>query len=207
MLRQCHSVLISVIMITTAACGNGRGDSHSKKQLESSKNQIRAVVISDDSVNLDSKRVQQLLQTVEQQTPIPGLPPEAFEGGPITIRLTRNMEATVHGSALSADRLVNLPVSEVFEWPATQRARVVRHELAHIALGTFFDSAPLPRWFNEGFAEWASGGLDCVAEARVRLDIVTRKRQKEGPPTFESLSEDRLRLDYDLFGTIFIYLE
>jgi hypothetical protein len=47
--------------------------------------------------------------------------------------------------------------------------RVLRHELAHIALHRYLEPARIPRWFNEGYARWAAGELDYGAEWRLRV--------------------------------------
>jgi hypothetical protein len=148
-----------------------------------------------------------LVTNLRNQQRIPGIPADLLKHRPITIRLVPDLTVGLHGSSSAADQLITLPRVDAFNWDEAQRFRVVRHELAHIALSTFFDFAPLPLWFNEGFAEWASGGLDCVGEARVRLDIVTRQRLRGAMPTLGAAAAERLRLDYDLYGTFFAFLE
>jgi hypothetical protein len=37
-------------------------------------------------------------------------------------------------------------------------ARVLRHEWAHLGLHQYLTGLRVPQWFDEGFAEWASGG-------------------------------------------------
>ena len=57
--------------------------------------------------------------------------------------------------------------------------RVLEHEMAHIALAEFFDHrAVVPKWFDEGFAEWAAGGMTC--EGRIRVEIEVRRRTAAG---------------------------
>jgi len=44
-------------------------------------------------------------------------------------------------------------------WPASplDEARILRHEWAHLALAHEMGNLRIPRWFNEGYAEWAAG--------------------------------------------------
>jgi hypothetical protein len=47
----------------------------------------------------------------------------------------------------------------------------LRHELAHIALNAHLD-APVPRWFDEGYATWVSGGWDEGSGWQIRLALM-----------------------------------
>ena len=44
-------------------------------------------------------------------------------------------------------------------WPGSreEEVRVLRHEWAHLALAHEMGRLRIPRWFNEGYAEWAAG--------------------------------------------------
>jgi hypothetical protein len=46
---------------------------------------------------------------------------------------------------------------------------VLRHELAHIALHRAVAPAPIPRWFDEGYASWAAHELDTGSAWLLRL--------------------------------------
>lgn len=48
-------------------------------------------------------------------------------------------------------------------------ARVLRHEWAHLGLHQFLPGLRVPNWFNEGYAEWASGGWDPGEGWRLRV--------------------------------------
>ena len=63
--------------------------------------------------------------------------------------------------------------------------QILRHELAHIALHRYVDSALLPRWFNEGYAMWSAGQFNADAGWKLRLGFVTRRA-----PPLDSLSLD-----------------
>jgi hypothetical protein len=68
--------------------------------------------------------------------------------------------------------------------------RIVRHELAHIALQRFLGDALIPRWFNEGYATWSAGQLDTDAGWLMRLAFATGR----APPL------DSLTLDWPLLA-------
>jgi hypothetical protein len=57
--------------------------------------------------------------------------------------------------------------------PIPELPRVLRHELAHIALHRYLGTAPVPRWFSEGYATWAAGQLDTDAAWLLRLAFLT----------------------------------
>ncbi len=54
-------------------------------------------------------------------------------------------------------RLVLLSQLPVHAAAEQDLGEVFRHELAHVALGDALNGQPVPRWFNEGFAVFASG--------------------------------------------------
>jgi hypothetical protein len=55
--------------------------------------------------------------------------------------------------------------------PLTDPVVTLRHELAHIALNAYVDS-PVPRWFDEGYATWVSGGWDERSGWRIRVALL-----------------------------------
>ncbi|MET0793020.1 MAG: peptidase MA family metallohydrolase [Polyangiaceae bacterium] len=61
------------------------------------------------------------------------------------------------GVAYSEIGLVLLTLTPVHPGTEQDLAEVFRHELAHIALNDAVNGRPVPRWFNEGFAVFASG--------------------------------------------------
>jgi hypothetical protein len=73
------------------------------------------------------------------------------------------------GVAIPARREILLPVfSRGFR--ESDPATVLRHELAHLALHAYLP-APIPRWFDEGYATWVSGGFDQSAAWQLRLAL------------------------------------
>ena len=63
--------------------------------------------------------------------------------------------------------------------------RVLRHELAHVALHRYLGEARVPRWFHEGYGRWAAGELDFEAAWQLRLAFATGRA-----PPLDSLALD-----------------
>ncbi len=61
------------------------------------------------------------------------------------------------GVAYSELGLVLLTLAPVHPGSEQDLGEVFRHELAHVALNDALNGKPVPRWFNEGFAVFASG--------------------------------------------------
>lgn len=51
--------------------------------------------------------------------------------------------------------------------------RTLRHEWAHLGLHQYLPGLRVPRWFDEGYAEWASGGWDATRGWRLSLAFAT----------------------------------
>jgi glycerophosphoryl diester phosphodiesterase len=149
---------------------------------------------------------------------LPGLPGHWWRAEPITISLAPT-EAAFQlltggqtpewgaGVAIPSRGLIVLPA-----WGSTERGgpldygRVLRHELAHIALHRAMPTTP-PRWFDEGYATWAAGELDRSSSWMLRLAFVTGSA-----PPLDSLSLDwprgaaEARLAYLLSASVIDYL-
>ena len=123
---------------------------------------------------------------LERSTPLPALPAEAPAfGHPVRIIMAANDE---HFDVLTGGAIpewgagVANPAAGWIVVPgygggraaANDMRRVLRHELAHIALHRYLSPARVPRWFNEGYATWAAGELDLEGEWRLRLAFATR---------------------------------
>ena len=62
-------------------------------------------------------------------------------------------------------------------------ARALRHELAHMALHAAISG--IPRWFDEGYAAWASGEWERVDALRVNWELA-----RGAPPSLDQLNRD-----------------
>ncbi|MCY3705142.1 MAG: hypothetical protein OXH08_06490 [Gammaproteobacteria bacterium] len=158
---------------------------------------------------VDSARAFALIQTLDDQMAlIPDMLQGALQDRAITISLMPRSSMRVEGRAFPSTGVIVLPVPDAFEWSAPTRARVIRHELAHIGLAELLDYNRIPRWFEEGFAEWAAGGLTCEGEARVRLDVMRRNAGHIALPSVGGPGQlESSRLAYDYWGTVIEYIE
>jgi hypothetical protein len=74
-------------------------------------------------------------------------------------------------------------VRTIVVWLKDDYAQALRHELAHLALHSVVARAP--RWFDEGYAAWASGEWGRADVLRVNWQLA-----RGAPPTFEQLNQD-----------------
>ncbi|MGI9625904.1 MAG: peptidase MA family metallohydrolase [Longimicrobiales bacterium] len=70
-------------------------------------------------------------------------------------------------------------------WPPSlpEEARILRHEWAHLALADGLDGLRIPRWFHEGYAEWAAGGWAGGGAWKLRVALAMG-----GAPKLDSLA-------------------
>lgn len=114
----------------------------------------------------DSLRAARALALLESAPRLPGL----SQPGPrfmITVAPTRAlMDSLVGGrvpewaGAVAISERMEMIIPGGRFWPRTplEEARILRHEWAHLALAHEMGTLRIPRWFNEGYAEWAAGG-------------------------------------------------
>ncbi|HEX5727480.1 MAG TPA: hypothetical protein VFX98_18555, partial [Longimicrobiaceae bacterium] len=105
------------------------------------------------------------------------------------------------GVAVPEDRLVVLPTYPSAGVRPVDAGATLRHELAHLALHQRLP-APIPRWFDEGYAELASGSWDAESAWQLRVAFALGK-----VPPLDSLALEwprgagRARLAYLLSAT------
>jgi glycerophosphoryl diester phosphodiesterase len=112
------------------------------------------------------------------------------------------------GVAIPARSMIVLPA-----WGSVERGgpldygRVLRHEIAHIALHRAVRPSLPPRWFDEGYASWAANEVDRSSAWMLRLAFFTGSA-----PPLDSLTLDwprgaaEARLAYLLSGTVIEFL-
>ena len=115
---------------------------------------------------LDSVRAARAVATLAAVGRFPALGETDFHAT-LTVAPTREiMDSLVGGrvpewagAVAIADRMEMIIPSGRF-WPGlrSEEVRVLRHEWAHLALAHEMGRLRIPRWFNEGYAEWAAGG-------------------------------------------------
>ena len=163
----------------------------------------------------DSLKAVRVLRTLDGATPLPGLPPEV-PGGVLLVlapdeaqfvRLTGGAAPDWGaGVALPAQSTIVIPAYASERGAGWTDARTLRHEWAHVGLHQYLEGLRLPRWFSEGYAQWASGGWDWSEGWKLRIALV-----REGSP-LDSLTfswprdEARARTAYLLSATTVEYL-
>lgn len=126
----------------------------------------------------DSAVADRVLALIDGQAPLPGLPasiPTEF-----TAVLTHSAEAfdELTGGVVPEWRAgIAIPESGMLVLPSGEGPRVLdadgrrtlRHEWAHLGLHEYLGDLRVPRWFDEGYAQWASAGFDASEAWRLRV--------------------------------------
>jgi hypothetical protein len=166
-------------------------------------------------VSADSIKAVRVLRTLEGATPLPGLPAGVPSG--VLLVLAPDEAEFVRltgGAAPDWSAGVALPVQSAIVIPAyaSERgvgwsdARILRHEWAHVGLHQYLEGLRVPRWFSEGYAQWASGGWDWSEGWKLRIALA------RGGSPLDSLTfswprdESRARTAYLLSATTVEYL-
>jgi hypothetical protein len=140
----------------------------------------------------DSLVARRVLELLDGQPPLPGLAPDV--PGEVTAVLAHSsaaLDALTGGQvpewragvAIPALGLLVVPTGEGPRILDPDGVRVLRHEWAHLGLHQALGGARIPRWFDEGYAQWASGGWDASEAWRLRLLLAVG-----GAPPLDSLS-------------------
>lgn len=115
---------------------------------------------------VDSLRASRALVTLDGLGQLPGLR-ETGMRVVLTVAPTREvMDSLVGGripewaGAVALPERMEMIIPGGRFWPASplDEARILRHEWAHLALAHEMGDLRIPRWFNEGYAEWTAGG-------------------------------------------------
>jgi hypothetical protein len=128
----------------------------------------------------DSLVAERVLDLIDAQAPLPGLPSSVPSG--VTVVLTHGPEAfdeLTHGVvpewragvAIPAARLLVMPSGEGPRVLDGEGRRTLRHEWAHLGLHGYLGDLRVPRWFDEGYAQWASAGFDGSEAWRLRVSM------------------------------------
>ena len=138
-----------------------------------------------------------LAEVTAAAPPLPALPDDVFSE-PVDVYLAPDERAFVQLSGgsppewgaglaiLRDDRdWIVLPAYATDRVGPASLPRVLRHELAHIALHRYLGDARVPRWFHEGYGRWVAGELDFEAEWQLRLAFATDRA-----PPLDSLALD-----------------
>jgi hypothetical protein len=126
----------------------------------------------------DSLVAMRVLAALEEQAPLPGLPPAAPTDVVAVLTHTRAAFDDLTGGAVPEWRAgVAIPDARMLVMPYgegpsvldEEGRRTLRHEWAHLGLHEHLGDLRVPRWFDEGYAQWASGGFDASEAWRLRI--------------------------------------
>ena len=111
------------------------------------------------------------------------------------------------GVAVPSRHLLVIPSGEGTGVLSGEGLRTLRHEWAHLGLHQFLGGLRIPRWFNEGYAEWAAGGFDAMEVWQLRVGLAFG-----GTPALDSITlgwpgrRDQARTAYLLSASAVTYL-
>ncbi len=126
----------------------------------------------------DSLRARNVLRFLEGLPPLAGIPSDLPRSVTLFIAPDDSAFASLAGGAVpewgaavaipSLNRVV-VPREGSRRTRGWTEARVLQHEWAHLGLHQFLPGLRVPRWFDEGYAEWASGGWSPTQGWRLRV--------------------------------------
>jgi hypothetical protein len=99
------------------------------------------------------------------------------------------------GVAIPARRRIVMPLFRAPWSGGIAEDRTLRHEWAHLGLHGYLEGLRIPRWFDEGYAQWASGGWDAASAWRLRVALA---RGSDTPLSELTLAWPRARADAEL---------
>lgn len=130
----------------------------------------------------DSLVAREVLALLDGQLPLPGLPaalpagvdavlahsPDAFD-----VAIGGYVPEWRAGAAVPSRNLLVMPTGERQRILDPEGRRTLRHEWAHLGLAAAVGGMRAPRWFDEGYAQWASGGFDATQAWKLRIQFAT----------------------------------
>lgn len=128
----------------------------------------------------DSLVAERVARLLDEQSALPGLPDSLPTGVHAVLAHSPAAFDEATGGVVPEWRAgVAIPSLELLVMPTGEGGRVVdgeglrtlRHEWAHLGLHQHLGDLRIPRWFNEGYAQWASGGFDAMGAWRLRVMI------------------------------------
>ena len=142
----------------------------------------------------DEQVASRVLELLDAQPPLPGLGPAVPAGVTVVLAHTPAALDAVTGGQVPEWRagvavpelgLLVVPTGEGPRILDPEGVRVLRHEWAHLGLHQALGGLRVPRWFDEGYAQWASGGWDASEAWRLRVLLA-----RGGAPPLDSLTLD-----------------
>ena len=161
---------------------------------------------------------ERVLEQLGRQVALPALPSDVLGGEPIDVWLAPDparWDSLTGGAAPEWGAGIAVPdrgliVLPTFDWERTPPYTVyitLRHELAHVALQRYLGDARTPRWFTEGYAQWAAGEWRWESAWRLRLTFLGGDAPRLDSLTLHwPIGEMDARLAYLLSASAVVYL-
>lgn len=143
------------------------------------------LALGDDSLRVvywprDRPLAERTLAAARAPLPLPGIPAAFRFTGTVVLAptparfdsLTGGAPGWSAGVAIPSLRRIILPAYQSDRTPLGDPIVALRHELAHLALDQYLPP-PIPRWFQEGYATWVSGGWDEGAGWQLRFALAS----------------------------------
>ena len=171
-------VSLFVVSITTLGAATPNQDSLTDSLDGEAYHRIKGERVFIDFTAEDSLVAAAVLSFLNEQDVLPGLSDSVPSG--VRAVLAHSLEALneVAGSVIpewsggvALPLLGTLVVSTVegSHLLDPEGKRILRHEWAHLGLAEELDGLRAPRWFDEGYAQWASGGFRAMEAWKLRL--------------------------------------
>ena len=163
----------------------------------------------------DSGQAVRVLAALEAAPPLPGLPPDVPTGVLVLLAPDESVfERLTGGQVPDWGAGVALPAQATIVMPAYVSARgrgwsdiqVLRHEWAHIGLHQYLQGLRVPRWFSEGYAQWASGGWDWSEGWKLRVALARDRNPLDSLDLSWPRDQARAQTAYLLSATTIEYL-
>ncbi len=168
--------------------------------------EIRVVFPSETTI--DSALASEIISIVRIHRRTPGFPSDLLTRIRITVSLAAARSEHTAATAVPAQRLIIIALEDATQWDRSMLERTIRHELGHLASSVYFNGGKLPRWFEEGIAEWTAGGVTCEGQLRLRVRfLVDRTSMPAAARLPERLEFGKSRVAYDLYATFIEFLE
>ncbi len=163
----------------------------------------------------DSGKAVRVLEALETALPLPGLPADVPSGVKVLLAPDEAaFQRLTGGRAPDWGAGVALPDQSTIVMPAYvsdrgrgwSDSRVLRHEWAHIGLHQYLEGLRVPRWFSEGYAQWASGGWDWSEGWKLRVALARDRNPLDSLDLSWPRDQERAQTAYLLSATTIEYL-
>ena len=161
---------------------------------------------------------ERVMERLGTQASLPALPADVLVGDTVNVYLAPDEAAWDRltggaapewgaGIARPDEGVIVLPTFDWEQTPPHTVYRTLRHELAHVALQRYLGAARTPRWFTEGYAQWAAGEWRWDSAWQLRLAFLGGESPRLDSLTLHwPVGELDARMAYMLSASALAYL-